>query len=116
MNAGLDHGWWPWVAIILFGFLPSELWRMAAIFVSRGVDETAPILHWVRAVATALLAGVVAKLVLSPSGALVAIPLAGRIGAMGVGLLAFGLFRKSVFAAVLATEAAIIALGYWWTV
>ncbi len=113
MNPGLDHGWWPWVALILFGFLPSEVWRIASIFVSRGLDERSPLLHWARAVATALLAGVVAKLLLEPNGGLAMIPFTARLGAMGVGLLGFVLGRKSVFAGVLAAEVAIVGFGYW---
>ena len=113
MTGDLSHGTWPWVALILFGFLPSEIWRALSIFLSRGVDENAPILGWVRAVATALLAGVVAKLLLSPNGALAAIPLAGRVGAMAVGLVAFWATRRSVLAAVLAAAAAIVGVGYW---
>ncbi len=113
MNGALDHGLWPWVALILFGFLPSEIWRVVSIFISRGLDERSPVLVWVRAVATALLAGVVAKLLLTPSGALAAIPLMGRLGAMAAGLSVFFLTRKSVFAAVLFAEAVLISVGYW---
>ena len=112
MNGPLDHGVWPWLALILFGMAPSEIWRVAAIFFSRGLDENSPWLIWVRAVASALLAGVVAKLLLSPNGALAAIPMWGRLGAMALGLAAFALTRKSVFAAVMAGEAALIAIGY----
>jgi hypothetical protein len=113
MNGALDHGLWPWVALILFGFLPSEIWRIAAIFVSKGLDERSAFLVWVRAVATALLAGVVAKLLFTPSGALAAIPLMGRIGAMSVGLGVFFVTRKSVFAAVIVGEATLVGVGWW---
>ena len=113
MNGALDHGLWPWIALILFGFLPSEVWRVASIFLSRGLDERSPVLLWVRAVATALLAGVVAKLLLTPNGALAAIPLMGRMGAMAVGLGVFFLSRRSVFAAVFVAEAVLIGVGYW---
>jgi hypothetical protein len=113
VNGDLSHGAWPWVALILFGFLPSEIWRVVSIFLSRGIDESSPILGWVRAVATALLAGVVAKLLLSPNGALAAIPLWGRMGSMAAGLGVFWATRRSVFAAVAAAEAALIGVGYW---
>ncbi len=71
-------GLWPYLVVILFGFLPSEIWRWAAVFLVRGLSEDAEILVWVRAVATALLAGVVAKLLLSPSGALAVVPILWR--------------------------------------
>jgi hypothetical protein len=101
--------WWPYLALILAGFLPTELWRMLGLLVSRGIDEGSEILIWVRAVATAILAGVAAQLILSSSGALATIPIAVRIGAALVGFLGYILIRRSVFAGVAAGEAALIA-------
>ena len=113
MSGALDQGWWPWVALICFGFLPSEIWRMLAVFLARGIDENSPWLAWVRAVATALLAGVVAKLLLAPNGALAALPLWARVGPLVVGMAVYWAARRSVIAAVIAGEVAIIAAGYW---
>ena len=112
MNGSLDHGLWPWVVLILFGVLPSEIWRVLSVFLSRGLDEASPWLAWVRAVATALLAGIVAKLLLSPNGALASLPLWGRLAPLAVGMAAYFLLRRSVVAAILAGEAAIVAVGY----
>jgi hypothetical protein len=113
MSEVYDQGLWPWFVLIFFGFLPSEVWRMLSVFLARGIDESSPWLAWVRAVATALLAGVVGKLLLSPNGALATLPLWGRIGPLAVGMIAFFLIRRSLFAAIVAGEAAIIAAGYW---
>jgi hypothetical protein len=101
--------WWPYLALILVGFLPTEIWRMLGLLVSRGIDEGSQILIWVRAVATAILAGVAAQLILSSSGALATIPLPVRIGAAIVGFFGYLLVRRSVFAGVAAGEAALIA-------
>src|SRR5215204_670902 len=91
-------GLWPYLLVIVFGFLPSEVWRVLAVFAARGFDERAEILVWVRAVATTLVAGVVAKILFSPTGALVAVPLAWRLGALAIGVAAFFLARRSVMA------------------
>ncbi|MCZ8187680.1 MAG: AzlD domain-containing protein [Beijerinckiaceae bacterium] len=109
--AALEHwsgGLWPYLVVILFGFLPSEIWRWASVFLVRGLSEDAEILVWVRAVATALLAGVVAKLLLVPSGALAVVPVFWRWGALGAGILAFFVFRKSMLAGVIIGEAVLI--------
>jgi hypothetical protein len=106
-------GLWPYAALILFGFLPSEFWRALSVFVGRRVDEGSPLLEWVRAVSTALLAGVVANILLTPSGALATVPLAARLAAMAIGLAAYFALRKSVIAAVIAGEAAIIGFAWW---
>lgn len=102
---------WPYLVVVLIGFLPSEIWRVFGVFLSRGLDENAEILVWVRAVATTLLAGVVAKLLLNPSGALAAVPLAGRIASLAAGLAAFLVFRRSVIAGVIAGEALLVVLA-----
>ena len=106
-------GVWPYLALILFGFLPSELWRVLSIFVAHGVDEKSELLEWVRAVATALLAGVVANILLTPAGALANVPLPARLAAMALGLGVFALTRRSVIAGVATGEAAIIAVAWW---
>jgi hypothetical protein len=97
--------------VVLVGFLPSEIWRVMGVFLSRKMDEQSEILVWVRMVATALLAGIVAKIVLAPSGALAAIPLIGRCASLVVGLAGYFLLRRSVFAGVLFGEVSILAMA-----
>ncbi|MFN3892827.1 MAG: AzlD domain-containing protein [Beijerinckiaceae bacterium] len=106
-------GLWPYLALVLFGFLPSEIWRMLSVFIGRRIDEGSPLLEWVRAVSTALLAGVVANIILAPSGALATVPLVARLGAMGIGLGVYAATGKSVIGAVLAGEAAIMLFAWW---
>jgi hypothetical protein len=99
----------PYLALVLVGFLPNEVWRWLGLLFSRGLDEEAEFVVWVKAVATAILAAVVAQLIFTPPGALAAVPLAVRLGATVTGFLAFLLIRRSVFAGVLAGELALIA-------
>lgn len=105
-------GLWPYLVVILFGFLPSEIWRWAAVFLSRGLADDSEILVWVRAVATALLAAVVAKLLLSPNGALAVIPALWRWGALAAGVAGYFLLRRSVLAGVVVGEGVLILAGY----
>ncbi len=104
----------PYLALILVGFLPNEVWRVLGLVLVRGLDEDSQIVVWVRAVATAMLAAVLAQLVLSSSGALAAIPVVIRVGATGAGLLAFVVLRRSVFAGVLVGEIALLAGATVW--
>ncbi len=99
----------PYLALILVGFLPNEVWRVLGLVLVRGLDEKSQIIVWVRAVATAMLAAVLAQLVLASSGALAAIPVAVRIGAAGAGLVAFLIARRSVFVGVVAGEVVLVA-------
>jgi hypothetical protein len=98
-----------YLALALIGFLPSEVWRWIGILVGRGLDEDSEIILWVRAVATALVAGVVARIVLLPPGALASVPLSVRLAALACGFLAFFFIRRSTFAGVLVGEAALVA-------
>jgi len=99
----------PYLTLILVGFLPNEVWRMLGVVVARGLDEESNLILWVRAVATAILAGVIANIVVIPPGALAGVPFAVRIAAIVAGFAAFGLVRRSVFAGVLTGEVVLIA-------
>ena len=79
----------PYLALILVGFLPNEFWRLLGIVASRSLDEGSELLMWVRAVATAVLAGVISQLILMPPGPLATLPLAARLGAVVVGFAVF---------------------------
>ncbi|OYW64108.1 MAG: hypothetical protein B7Z40_14185 [Bosea sp. 12-68-7] len=111
--AWLDGPLWPYLALVLFAVLPTEIWRWLAVAFSRRIDADSPALEWVRAVATALLAGIVAKLIVAPPGALAAVPLALRVGALSVTLAIMLFDRRRVLLAVLAGEATLIGGAYW---
>jgi hypothetical protein len=111
---GVLAGWWPWLLLIVVGFLPNEVWRMLGVAASRSIDEESELIIWVRAVATATLTGVVSKIVVFAPGALGAVPLAVRLAAVAVGLAAFLVVRQSVFA-VLVTGVAALLAGIWAT-
>ncbi len=100
---------WPYLLVIVVGFLPSEVWRILGALLSHGLDERSEILVWIRAVATTLLAGVVAKLLLTPSGALAVVPLYGRIISLLIGLAGYFMMRRSVIAGIVLGEATLIA-------
>jgi len=104
----------PYLVLVLAGFLPNEIWRMIGVVLAHGIDEESEILVWVRAVATAVLAGVIGKLILFPAGALAAIPVSMRIGAACIGLAVYFLMRRSIFAGVVAGELALIVGAEIW--
>ena len=99
----------PYLALLLLGFLPSEMWRWIGILIGRGLDENSEFILWVRGVSTALLAAVVARIVLIPPGALASVPLSVRLVALGSGFLAFYFIRRSAFAGVIVGMAVLVA-------
>ncbi len=103
---------WPYLALVLLGYLPNEVWRVLGLVLARGLNEDSEVVIWSRAVATAILAGVIAKLIVFSPGALAGIPLTVRAGAVSCGFVAFLLIKRSVFAGVVAGEAALLIGGY----
>ena len=99
--------------LVLAGFLPNEVWRMAGLWFGAGVDEGSEVLVWVRAVATAILAGVIAQILVQPPGALAGVPDGLRYGAVAAGFVVFMLTQRSIFAGVVGGEIVLLA-GKWW--
>jgi len=100
---------WPYLVMVLVGFLPNEVWRWLGLVLARGLDERSEIVVWVRAVATAILAGVIAKLTLFPPGALAGVPLSVRLASIVIGFVAFFLLRRSVLLGVAVGEVVLVA-------
>jgi hypothetical protein len=103
---------WPYLVLVLVGFLPNEVWRVLGLVMARGLDEDSELVVLSRAIATALITSVVAKLIVFSSGALAGIPLTVRLAAAVGGFAAFVVARRSVFAGVAVGEALLLLGGY----
>ena len=80
-----DTWWWPFLYILLAGWIPTSMWRYLGVYFAGGIKEDAEILVLVRALATALVAAVIAKLVLYPEGPLADTPLTLRLICVAIG-------------------------------
>lgn len=105
-------GLWPYLALVLVGFLPNEIWRVLGLVLVRGLDEDSQFIVWSRAVATAILGGVAAKLIVFSTGTLASIPFAVRLTAAVCGFVAFLAVKRSVFIGVAVGEAVLLLGGY----
>ena len=103
---------WPYLVLILVGYLPNEVWRALGLVLARGLNEDSEIVVWSRAVATAIIAGVIAKLIVFSTGALATIPLPMRVTAALCGFLAYLAVRRSVFVGVAVGEAVLLLGGF----
>ncbi|UFX42343.1 AzlD domain-containing protein [Bradyrhizobium sp. 41S5] len=107
-------GDWHALAILFVaGVIPNQIWRMLGLWFGGGIDENSELLVWVRAVATAILAGIIAQIVVQPPGALASVPDWLRYGAVAAGFVAFMLARKSIFAGVIVGEMVMLSGKYW---
>lgn len=108
--SGFAGGWWPYVFIAVAGFAATDFWRLLGVGMAARIDETSLVLRWVKAVATALIAGLVARLIVFPVGDLAATSPVARFGAVAVGVIVFALFRRNMLIGILAGEAALLGL------
>ncbi len=91
---------------ILCGF-GTYLWRGAGVAVSARIKPHSEAFAWIGCVAFAMLAGLISRVVLLPSGALEHTSLWQRLAATAVALLAYFLLtRRNLFAGVIASAAA----------
>lgn len=105
--------WQALLILLVAGVLPNEIWRMLGLVIGGGIDEGSELLVWVRATATAILAGVIAQILVLPPGALATVPGPLRYGAVALGFAAFVATRQSILAGVVCGEA-ILLIGKWW--
>ena len=95
----MDAGWWPFVYILIAGWFATDFWRFVGVLLGRRMSETSQAFLFVRAVATSLVAAVIARLILFPSGTLgffafllagqrVAVGVASAVGILVAGMLA----------------------------
>lgn len=110
--SGLGIGGWSYLYLFAAGFCATQPWRYLGVFLSRDIKEDAEILLWVRAVSTALVAGLVARMVLHPAGALASVPQSVRLGAFFLGFCVYFLARKSLAAGVLSAAGALMLAQY----
>ena len=106
-----DAAWWPYLFILLAGFLPTDIWRWIGVNFAGRLREDSEWILLARSVANALVAGVIARLILFPSGALMNVPVWIRLTAVGLAVgFYFGLWRN-LFVAVLLGGVSIIVLS-----
>lgn len=105
--------YWTFIVIVVAGFLATDIWRWLGVVAGNRLNEESEALYWVRAVATALVMAVTAKLIVFPNGMLADTPLWLRLGAAGIGFAVFLVTGRKVAVGV-GVPMAILIVGLWW--
>ncbi len=92
----IDTWWAPYVFIAIAGWIATDFWRWLGVIAGNRLREDSEALNWVRAVATALVMAVTAKLIVFPTGTLADSPIWLRIGSAALGFAAFLLSGQRV--------------------
>lgn len=106
----IDSWWWPLVFILVAGWLATDIWRWLGVLLGNRIDDGAEALIYVRSVATALVAGLIAKLILYPSGALAETGMALRIVAAIAGFVTYIGLNNRLWAGV-STSLVVLVFG-----
>ena len=101
----------PYLAILLAAALPTHLWRWLGVALAGRLDDAGEVFTFVKAVATALVAAVIADLILNPSGPLATTPQTLRIAAAAAGFVVYLAGGRRLALGIAAAEAVLI--GGW---
>jgi branched-subunit amino acid transport protein len=99
------------LAIAACGFA-TWLWRGLGVLLSGRLDPKSAMFEWVSCVAYALVAGLIARIIIFPTGLLAQTALADRLIACFAALLAYHLARRNMFAGMVCGLAVFIGAGY----
>lgn len=97
------------IVLLLISLLAHEPFRWLGFYLGRGIDAGSEVFIWVRAVSTALVAGLVSRLVIFPAGTLDDVAMTWRISAVAIGLGIYAL-TKHLGAGVFGAAAALLVL------
>lgn len=101
-----------YLVIVLAAVLPNYIWRFFGVVFAARLDETSEILRWVNAVATSLIAALVARMVIAPPGPLESSLLLARILALAAGIVVYWFGKRNLGLSVAASIVVLIGLNW----
>ena len=102
-----------WLLLVLCG-AATYLWRGPAVLIAAGIDPRGTAFTWISCVAYAIIAGVVARMLVMPTGALAETAVAERaVGSVAALGAFFWLTRRNLFVGVLAGALALLVMRTW---
>lgn len=111
----IDAWWWPYLFILVAGWAMTYPWRFLGVLLGGRLREDSDLLVMVRAVATALVAAVIANLICFPTGIAADTTLPLRVGAAAAGFAAYFFLGRGILLGILVAEAVFVGgflLGY----
>ncbi|NQV98285.1 MAG: AzlD domain-containing protein [Rhodospirillales bacterium] len=86
----------PWV-VLLACIGGTFVWRALGVAVASRIDISGNVFQWFNCVAYAMLAGLITRVLLIPSGTLAETPDIDRIAAMTGGLIIYFFYNRNIF-------------------
>jgi branched-subunit amino acid transport protein len=101
---------WALATVVLAAGAGTYFWRALGVVLSGRIRTDGALFQWIGCVAYAMIAGLAVRILILPTGALAAAPLADRLGACALAYAAYMLTRRNLFAGVGTGFAAITLL------
>lgn len=105
----IDAWWWPYLFILVAGWLATDSWRFLGVYLGGRIAEDSDLLVLVRAMATALVAAVIGNLIVFPTGALASTPVILRAVAAMLGFVAYLCLGKRILLGIVVAEVVLLA-------
>lgn len=105
----VDAWWWPFLFILLAGWLATDGWRFLGVHFGGRISEDSEVLVFVRAVATALVAAVIGNLFVFPGGALADTTVVLRVASAAAGFAAYLVAGKRMLVGIIVGETVLCA-------
>lgn len=91
--------WWPMLVIVV-GAAATYVWRALGVSLSGRIDPEGALFQWAACIAYALLAALVARMILLPTGPLAQTPMIDRLVATSLALAVFFVSRRNLLLGV----------------
>jgi len=98
-----------WI-IFFSAVLATYVWRFTAVMISHRIEANHPIFEWFTCLAYGIIAALVARTLIFPSGLLAFVPLWHRLLAMLMAFVGFYFFGKRLWVGIIFGEIGIISL------
>lgn len=86
----------PWTVLVLC-VAGTFVWRALGVAVASRIDINGDLFQWFNCVAYAMLAGLITRVILIPSGTMADTPDMDRIAAMIIGFVTFFIYKRNIF-------------------
>ena len=82
--------------VLTLCILGTFIWRALGVAVANHIDISSDLFQWFNCVSYAMLAGLISRIILIPSGTLATTPLSDRVTAMVIGFVIFVIFKRNI--------------------
>lgn len=98
--------------LVLSSAVATYAWRGLGVMFSGRIRTDSELFKWVACVAYAMVAGLIMRIIIMPTGMLAMSMLSDRLLSCALALLAYYASRKNLFVAVIVGVTSVVAAGY----